>query len=72
MKKLLLIIGIVSVIFCVLFLLFAILNLFGYYHVLDGSAYFYDRLYHRMIIYFVIGIVFAVIGILFLTIRSKI
>ena len=62
MKKLLLIIGIVSIIACVLFLLFALLNLFGYHNVLDGSADFYDRLYRRTFVYFVIGIVLAVIG----------
>ena len=38
MKKLLLIVRIMGMIVCVLSLLFAVLNLFGYYHVLDGTA----------------------------------
>ena len=72
MKKLLLIVGIMSIIVCVLSLLFAALNLFGYYHVLDGTAELYIRLHRRMIIFFVIGIVFAVIGIVCFIIRTKI
>ena len=72
MKKLLLIVGIMSMIVCVLSLLFAALSLFGYYHVLDGTAELYIRLHQRMIIFFVIGIVLAVIGIVCLIIRSKI
>ena len=63
MKKLLLIIGIVSIIVCILFLLFAVLNFLGYYHVLDGSADLYNRMHQRMIVFFVIGIFLAVIGI---------
>ncbi len=72
MKKLLLIVGIVSLIACVLSLLFAALNLFGYYHVLDGSPDLFVRLHRRMILFFVIGIVLAVVGIMCFIIRSKI
>ena len=72
MKKVLLIVGIINMIVCVLSLLFAALNLFGYYHVLDGTAELYIRLHRRMIIFFVIGIVFAVIGIVSFIIRTKI
>ena len=72
MKKLLLIVGIVSIVACVLFLLFALLNLLGYYNVADGTAELYSRLHQRMIICFVIGIVFAVIGTVSIIIHSKI
>ncbi|MBR0277531.1 MAG: hypothetical protein IJQ50_03605 [Clostridia bacterium] len=72
MKKLLLIVGIASIVVCVLFLLFAVLNLFGYYHVLDGSAELYNRLHQRMIVFFAIGIVLAVVGTVCIAIHSKI
>ncbi len=71
MKKLLLIIGIVSLIACVLSLLFAAFNLYGYYHVLDGSPDLFVRLHRRMILFFVIGIVLAVVGSVCFIIRSK-
>ena len=72
MKRLLLIIGIISLTACVLSLLFSGLSWFGYYHVLDGSADLYISLHQRMIIFFVIGIVLAAIGTASLIIRSKI
>lgn len=72
MKKLLLIFGIVSIIICVLFVLFALLNLFGYYTVLDGTADLYSKLHQRMIVFFVIGIIFAAIGTVCIIFRSKV
>ena len=72
MKKLLLIIGIVILVVCVLFLLFAALNLFGYYHVLDGSPALYDRLHRRMIVFSASGVALAVIGAVCLIVRSRI
>ena len=72
MKKLLLIVGIVSIVFCVLFLLFAMLHLSGYFQVYDGTAELYRRIHHRMIVFFVIGIVLAVIGTACIIIRLKI
>jgi len=72
MKKLLLIVGIISLIACALSLLFSAIYWFGYYHVLDGTAELYIRLHSRMIIFFVIGIVLAVIGTASLIIRPKI
>ncbi len=66
------IIVIVLIAACVLSLLFAVLNLFGYHHVLDGSGELYSRLHRRMIVFFVIGIVLAVIGIGCLVMRSRI
>ena len=71
MKKLLLIVGVVSLIACVLALLLAALSWFGYYHLLDGSAEQYISLHRRMIAGFISGIVFAVIGIVCLILRSK-
>ena len=72
MEKILLIVGIISAIACVLFLLFAVVNLIGYYHLLDGAAALYDRLQRRMISFFVIGIVLGILGIVSFIIRSKI
>lgn len=72
MRKLLLIVGIVSIIVCVLFLLFAALNMGAYYHLLDGTAEHYSRLYQKMIISFIVGIILAVIGTVCIIIRSKI
>ncbi|MBR6789459.1 MAG: hypothetical protein IKM31_01170 [Oscillospiraceae bacterium] len=72
MKKLLLIAGIISLTACVLSLLFSALSWFGYYHLLDGTAELYIRLHRRMIVYFVIGIILAVIGTVCFIIRSKI
>ena len=72
MKKLLLIVGIVSVVVCVLFLLYAALNLFGYYNVLDGSPELYRRLHQRMTLFFAAGFVLAAIGAACFIIRSKI
>ncbi len=72
MKKLLLVVGIVSIIACILFLLFAVLSLLGYYNVLDGSAELYNRLHQRMTTSFAVGIVLAVIGTVCFIIRSKI
>ena len=71
MKKMLLIVGIISLIACALSLLGSAINWFGYYHVMDGSADLYNRLHQRMIIYFVIGIVLAVVGIICMVIRFK-
>ena len=71
MKNLLLIFGIISIIACVLSLLFAAFNLFGYYNVLDGSADLYNALRQRANLFGMIGVVLAVIGIVCLTIRFK-
>ena len=71
MKRMLLIAGITLTIASVLSLLFAALNLFGYYHVLDGSAELYSRLYQRMIVFGLIGIVLAVLGAVCFIIRLK-
>ena len=63
MEELLLIVGVISVIVSVLSLLYSALNRHGYYNLLDGEGDIYTRLRRRMIIFFVIGIVLAVIGI---------
>ena len=72
MKKLLMIIGIVLIVACVLSLLFALLNLFGYRHVLDGSAELYGSLHRRMLVFLIVGIVLAVIGAVCFVLRSRI
>ena len=71
MKKMLLTVGIILIIACVLSLLYAALNLFVYYHALDGSAELYSRLHQRMITFGIIGIVLAVFGTLCFIFRSK-
>jgi len=71
MKKMLLIAGITLIIASVLSLLYAALNLFGYYHVLDGSADLYSSLHRRMITFGLIGIVLAVLGTVCFIIRLK-
>lgn len=60
MRRVLLFVGIAVFVLCVLSLLFAALNLFGYHNVLDGSAELYGRLHQRAILFFVIGIILAV------------
>ena len=62
MNKLFLIVGITSLIACALSLLFSAFNWYGYHHVLDGTAELFARLHQRMIIFLIVGIVFAVIG----------
>lgn len=71
MKKTLLIIGIICIIVCVLSLLFAALNRFGYYHLLDGSSEHYTQMKRKMVIFLIIGFVLAVIGIVCIIIRFK-
>ena len=70
-KKLLLVLGIVIIVVSILALLFALLNLLGYYRVLDGSAELYGRLHRNMIVFLIVGIVLAAIGAACFVIRSK-
>lgn len=70
-EKLLLTVGIISVVACVLFLVFAVFNRIGYYNLLDGEGDLYKRLYRRMIISFVLSIAFAAVGVACLFIRFK-
>ena len=72
MKKTVFVIGIVIIAACVLALLYAGLNLFGYYRVLDGSAELYQRLHHRAVLSALIGAVLGIIGIACIVIRSRI
>ena len=60
--EMLLIVGIISLALCALSLAFSALNRHGYYHLLDGTSELYTRLHRRMTIFFVIGIVLALIG----------
>ena len=72
MKKLLLIAGVAIIIACVLSLLFAGLNLYGYYHALDGSPDFYARLHRRAVVFGGVGVVLAALGTACVVIYSKI
>ena len=71
MKKNLLIAGIVILIAGILSLSLAALFLFTYRNTLDGSPGFYNRLHQRTVVFFVIGAVLAVAGIVCITIRFK-
>lgn len=71
MKKLLLIIGIALIAAGVLALLFAWLNRFGYYNLLDGSSEQYAALRRRMNISFIAGLVLASLGAVCLLIRTR-
>lgn len=71
MKKILLIVSVISLIAGSLSLLISAYSRFGYYNVMDGSADLYANLYQRMIVFFIIGIILAVVGIFCLFIRSK-
>ncbi len=72
MKVFLLVAGIVLIVACVLSVLFAALNLFGYYHTMDGSNELYARLRSRAAVFFTVGAVTAVIAVACLVIRIKI
>ena len=71
MKTFLLITGIVVMIACVLSLLFAALNLFGYYHTQDGSAELYARMHRRATVFFIVGAALAVVAVVFLIVRGR-
>ena len=71
MKKALLIIGIICFAACLLALLFAALNWFGYYNLMDGSHELYVRLQRRMIAGFITAAVSAAGGIVCLIVRIK-
>lgn len=62
MKKILLIVGIISIVLCVLFVLSALFNMFGYHNLYDGTQAHYNRLHQRVIYSWIIGGIFAVIG----------
>lgn len=71
MHKVLFILGIVCIVIAVIALLYAALQRFGYYHVLDGDSDMYARMHLHMMVSFVIGIVFAIAAVACFVIRSK-
>ncbi len=71
MKKLLLIAGILLIVICVVCLLFAALNLHGYYNVLDGSPELYQRLHQRAVVSGLLGAVLGAAGAACLIFRSR-
>lgn len=72
MKIFLLILGIVLIVACVLSILFAALNLFGYYNVKDGSNELYNGLQRRAVIFFIVGAVLAAAAAVCFIIRANI
>lgn len=71
MKNLLFVAGIVLILVGVFALIFSVLQGYGYHHLLDGETELYVRLRWRMIIFFIIGIVLAVLGTVCLIVRAK-
>ena len=71
MNKVLLILGIVSIVISVLALLYAWLQHFAFYHTLDGDSDMYVRMHMHMIVSLVVGISFAIAAIACFVIRSK-
>lgn len=71
MKKWLLIVGIILIVASVVSLLFAALQLFGYYHVLDGSAALYARLHQRATVFFIAGGLLALGAVACLVLRAR-
>jgi hypothetical protein len=71
MRKFLLIAGIVIIVAFVVSMIIGALSLFGYYHVLDGSASLYARLHRTAVISFVIAGILAAAAIVCFIIRMK-
>ena len=72
MKKLLLIVAVICIISCILFSIFGVLNMIGYFNLHDGSAELYSRLHNRMYLGFAVAIIFAVSAIVCFVIRGRI
>ena len=72
MKIFLLVLGIVMIAAAVLSVLFAALNLYGYYHALDGSSELYARMRIRAVIFFIVGTVLAVAAVACFIFRANI
>ena len=72
MRKILLTVGILCIIACVLFVLFALIYMHSYYNLFDGTAEHYKNLHNRMAISFIGAIILAAIGTALVIIRSKI
>ncbi|MBR6794251.1 MAG: hypothetical protein IKM48_07870 [Clostridia bacterium] len=71
MKKILLVIGIICFAACLLALLFAALNWFGYYNLMDGSHELYAKLQWRMIAGLITAAVLAASGIVCFVLRIR-
>ncbi len=71
MKTVWLVVGIVMIAACILSLLFAALNWFGYYHTLDGSSELYAAMHRRMIVFGALGIVLAAVGTVCIVIHTR-
>ena len=71
MHKGLFILGIASIVIAAIALLYAALQRFAYYHTLDGDGDMYARMHLRMMVSFVIGIVFTIATVACFVIRTK-
>ena len=71
MKKLLLVAGIVLIVACVMFLLFAAVYYSGYRNLIDGTAEHYARLHRKAIIFAITGIALALAGAVCMIFRYK-
>ena len=71
MKKLLLMVGIISFIVCILSFMLCALNAIGYYNMMDGTMELYSSLFQKMIVSFIVGVAFALIGSLCMFLRFR-
>ena len=71
MRKALLIIGIIILIFCVLSLLYGFLNMSAYKNLFDASPEHYRNLHRKMTLFLSLGVSFGVIGAICLIIQSR-
>ena len=72
MKKLLLVLGILTLIACAVFLLLAVLKLSAYHNLVDATPEHYESLRHSSIVHFIVAFVLAAVGAACLIIRAKI
>ncbi|MBR6007136.1 MAG: hypothetical protein IK064_05855 [Clostridia bacterium] len=71
MKKMIMIIGVILLIASVVCLLYAVMNRYVFYHVLDASAEKLDMLHHRMVVSLTVGLVLAAAGAACVVIYTK-
>ena len=70
MRIFLLIVGIVLLVACVLSVLYAALNLYGYHNLLDGTQEHYKNLHKRAVTFFIVAAVLLLLGVACLIIRA--
>ena len=72
MKTCLLVSGIVCLVAAAFALLFAFLNIYMYYNLLDGSSGQYAKIHKRAVVFLIVGIIAAAAGTACIIIQTKI